>query len=195
MTGNNTGSLPFESPEQENVRLREENARLRRLLSVHGIAMPQPAPESPVPTTADPEPPVDKEERARRRIALFRSLFRGRDDVFARRWENPKGESGYSPAEIKDWKAINRSRPEERKRVAQQTRTFLPMTDAVIESHLLGNETVGVYPLLVNETCWFLAADSRGKERSSNMWVGYIDCTTASGLCRSMTTSIAMFRC
>ena len=122
--------------------------------------MPQPAPENPVPpATADPEPPVDKGERARRRIALFRGLFRGREDVFARRWENPKGESGYSPADIKDWKAINRSRPEERKRVAQQTRKFLPMTDAVIESHLLGNETVGVYPLLVDETCWFLAAD------------------------------------
>jgi len=33
------------------------------------------------------------------------------------------------------------------------------MTDAVIESHLLGEETIGVYPLLPDETCWFLAAD------------------------------------
>jgi superfamily II DNA or RNA helicase len=63
------------------------------------------------------------------------------------------------PADIKDWKAINTSRPEERKKVAQKTRKFLPMTDAVIEQHLLGKETIGVYPLLPDETCWFLAAD------------------------------------
>ena len=63
------------------------------------------------------------------------------------------------PAAIKDWKAINKSRPEERKKVDQKTRKFLPVTDIVIENHLLGNETVGVYPLLPDETCWFLAAD------------------------------------
>jgi hypothetical protein len=75
-----------------------------------------------------PHPQVNREERARRRIALFRSLFRGREDVYARRWENRKGESGYSPADIKDWKAINKSRPEDRKKVHQQTREFLPVT-------------------------------------------------------------------
>lgn len=160
MTENSSGSLPFESPEQENDRLREENARLRRLLAVHSIPIPQLASENPAPaTTEETEPPVNREERARRRIALFRSLFRGREDVYARRWENPKGESGYSPADIKDWKAINNSRPEDRKKVHQQTRKFLPVTDAVIESHLLGKETVGVYPLLPDETCWFLTAD------------------------------------
>ena len=63
------------------------------------------------------------------------------------------------PADIKDWKAINKSRPEDRKKVDQKTRKFLPMTDAVIEHHLLGKETIGVYPLLPDETCWFLAAD------------------------------------
>ncbi len=160
MTEKNSGSLPFESPEEENDRLREENARLRRLLAVHSIPVPQLVPENPVPATAaETEPPVNRGERARRRIALFRSLFRSREDVYARRWENPKGESGYSPADIKDWKAINKSRPEDRKKVHQQTRKFLPVTDAVIESHLLGKETVGVYPLLPDETCWFLAAD------------------------------------
>jgi hypothetical protein len=33
------------------------------------------------------------------------------------------------------------------------------VTDTVTENHLLGKETVGVYPLLPDETCWFLAAD------------------------------------
>ena len=160
MTGNGTDSLPFEPPEQENIRLREENARLRRLLAVHSIPIPQLAPENPPPTKpAETAPPVDKEERGRQRITLFRTLFRGREDVYARRWENADGRSGYVPAALKDWKAINRSRPEGRKKVDQKTRRFLPLTDTVIQNHLLGKETVGVYPLLPDETCWFLAAD------------------------------------
>ena len=160
MTENGSESLPFEPPEQENIRLREENARLRRLLSVHSIAIPQLASENPPPAkTAETAPPVSKEERARKRITLFRNLFRGQEDVYARRWENDDGRYGYMPAAVKDWDAINRSRPEERKKVDQKTRRFLQLTDAVIENHLMGRETVGVYPLLSDETCWFLAAD------------------------------------
>src|SRR5215471_2847474 len=157
MIENGSESLSFEPPEQENIRLREENARLRRLLAAHCIPIPQRAPEKPLSTkAAEPARPVDKRERARMRIALFRSLFRGREDVYARRWENDDGRHGYVPAHVKDWKAINRSRPEDRKKVAQKTRKFLPITDAVIELHLLGKETIGVYPLLPDETCWFL---------------------------------------
>ena len=159
MTENGSGSLPFEPPEQENIRLREENARLRRLLSVHSIPIPQLASESPPPTKTVETAPPDKEERGKKRIALFRSLFRGREDVYARRWENDDGRLGYVPVAVKDWKAINKSRPEERKKVDRKTRKFLPVTDAVIEKHLLGKETVGVFPLLPDETCWFLAAD------------------------------------
>ncbi len=160
MTENGSESLLFEPPEQENIRLREENARLRRLLTVHSISIPQLVPDNPpVAKFVEAAPPVDKEERARRRIALFRSLFRGREDVYARRWEHADGRSGYVPEAVKDWKAINQSRPEQRKKVAQKTRKFLPVTDAVIENHLLGKEIVGVYPLLSDETCWFLATD------------------------------------
>ena len=160
MTENGSESLPFEPPEQENIRLREENARLRRLLAIHSIPIPQLPPENPPAITiVEPARLVNKEERARKRIALFRSLFRGREDVYARRWENDDGRHGYMPVAVKDWKAINRSRPEERKKVDQKTRKFIPLTDAVIENHLLGKEAVGVYPLLPDETCWFLAAD------------------------------------
>jgi hypothetical protein len=55
MTENGSDSLLFEPPEQENIRLREENARLRRLLSVHSIPIPQLAPENP-PSTKTVEP-------------------------------------------------------------------------------------------------------------------------------------------
>ena len=160
MASKSSESVSFERRDEENQQLREENARLRQLLAAHGIPIPQ--------STMDDAPPHDvsepalaetKEERARKRIVLFRSLFRGREDVYARRWENPDGRHGYSPAALKDWKAINASRPEDRKKVDQNTRKFLPLTDAVIENHLFGRETVGIYPLLPDETCWFLAVD------------------------------------
>jgi superfamily II DNA or RNA helicase len=160
MTESASESLPFESPDEETRRLREENARLRRALTVHGIPIPPLSPANPLPAkTVEAVPLESKEDRARKRIALFRSLFRGREDVYARRWESADGRSGYVPAALKDWRAINKSRPEDRKRVDQKTRKFFPLTDAVVEDHLLGKETIGIYPLLPDETCWFLAVD------------------------------------
>jgi hypothetical protein len=71
---------------------------------------------------------------------VSRSLS-GRDDVYACRGESAAGRSGYSPAAQKDWKAISRSRPQDRKKVDQKTRKYFPLTDSVIENHLLGKET------------------------------------------------------
>ncbi|HEY7305619.1 MAG TPA: DEAD/DEAH box helicase family protein [Bryobacteraceae bacterium] len=154
-------SVGYDSADAECERLREENARLRQLLLEHNITIPAPQAENAV--TANKSEGVDDRhataERGRRRIALFRNLFRGREDIYARRWESPDGRSGYVPADIRDWKAINKSRPEDRKKVDRQTRKFLPLTDRVIEDHLSGNHTIGVYPLLTDETCWFLAID------------------------------------
>ena len=156
------GSQPvsFWSTDGECRRLQEENARLRQLLMEYNI--PIPPVESAMQTCVKPVevlPSDERQERARKKIALFRNLFRGREDVYARRWESPDGRSGYSPAAQKDWKAINRSKPEDRKKVDQRTRKFFPLTDAVIENHLRGKETIGVYPLLTDESCWFLAVD------------------------------------
>ena len=87
MSENGSDSLPFEPPEQENIRLREENARLRRLLAAHSIPIPQFAPETPTPPlqAVETATPLNRGERARKRIALFRCLFHGREDVYARR--------------------------------------------------------------------------------------------------------------
>lgn len=160
MNENASGSLPFESPGEENKRLTEENARLRRALMIHGIPIPPLSPANPPPAKGVETVPLEsKEDRARKRIAVFRSLFRGREDVYARRWESADGQSGYVPAALKDWRAINKSRPEDRKKVDQKTRKFFPLTDTVLENHLLGKETIGIYPLLPDETCWFLAVD------------------------------------
>ncbi len=160
MASRSSKSTSFDYGDADYQRLREENTRLRRLLAVHGIPIPQSPSDDTLPIqTPEPAAVESKEDRARKRIELFRCLFRGREDVYARRWDNPDGRSGYSPATLKDWKAINSSRPEDRKKVDQHTRKFLPLSNLVIENHLLGKETIGVYPLLTDETCWFLAVD------------------------------------
>ena len=58
-----------------------------------------------------------------------------------------------------DWQAIRAAKPEERKRMARQTRSLLALTDQAVREHLEGQSTVGIYPLLPDDTCWFLAVD------------------------------------
>ena len=78
--------------EQDELRrLREENARLKVLLTRHGIAREEPAVSEPVPAPAPTLFTTDG------KIALFRRLFRGREDVYPQRWESAKGTSGYAP--------------------------------------------------------------------------------------------------
>ena len=93
----------------EMERLRAENRRLRSLL---GLDVPEPATAQPPPPTPAWEPtlfrdpsaatdrvPVDGHSSPEAKIALFRSLFAGRDDVYAARWENERGrKSGWSPS-------------------------------------------------------------------------------------------------
>jgi superfamily II DNA or RNA helicase len=151
--------LSFALAERE--RLREENVRLRRALLEHNI----PIPEVPKATAT---PVVEKDggseantvaDQIKHRVALFRSLFRGREDVYAIRWEGSHGRSGYMPKSDRDWKAYNASKPEERKKTDRKTRKLWPLTDQAIEDHLRGRQTIGIYPLLADESCWFLAVD------------------------------------
>ena len=93
------------------------------------------------------------------KIALFRSLFRGRDDVFPKRWENPKtGKAGDAPACANEWAPRICGKPKVKCGDFPHG-AFLSVTDDVIEGHLRGYHTAGVYPLLMDETCWFLAVD------------------------------------
>ncbi len=99
------------------------------------------------------------------KIALFRSLFRGRDDVYPRRFESRKtGKSGYAPACANEWVRGICEKP--RIKCAEcPNRRFLPVTDDVIRWHLSGCDdagqrfVAGVYPMLLDETCFFLAVD------------------------------------
>ena len=145
-------------------RLRDENARLRGLLIEHSIRIAEPRPTSGIPQTPQTISAARDVGRsasgtAEQRIELFRSLFRGRDDVYAIRWENSDGRSGYMPKADRDWKSYLRAKDQDRKKVDRQTRKFRPLTQDVLRGHLVGDHTVGIYPLLQDETCWFLAVD------------------------------------
>jgi len=102
------------------------------------------------------------------KIHLFQSLFRGREDVYPRRFESLRtGKTGYQPACRNEWIKEICKKPKVSCKDCEN-REFLPVTDEVIRNHLLGNNpnepskrdfTIGVYPLLLDETCWFLAVD------------------------------------
>ena len=99
------------------------------------------------------------------KIALFRSLFRGRQDVYPRRFENRRtGKTGYAPAYSNEWVLGICEKPRVKCGDCPQQR-FLPVTDAVIRWHLSGRDdagepfVAGVYPLLLDETCFFVAID------------------------------------
>jgi superfamily II DNA or RNA helicase len=100
------------------------------------------------------------------KIALFRDLFRGREEVFPRRWENAQsGKAGYSPVCRNEWVRGVCGKPQV-KCGECPNHAFVPLGDDVLRSHLTGKAagnsvdfTAGVYPMLPDETCWFLAAD------------------------------------
>lgn len=99
------------------------------------------------------------------KVDLFASLFVGRSDVFANRWENKAGKSGYSPACDNIWKPGVCQLPK-MKCSDCAFRKYSPLTSGVFESHLRGEKVVGIYPLLPDNTCWFLAFDCDGSQWS-----------------------------
>ena len=71
----------------------------------------------------------------------------------------PTGDLVTCPGQSRDWKAYLRAKDEDRRKVDRQTRKFRPLTDEIVRGHLVGDHTIGIYPLLQDETCWFLAVD------------------------------------
>jgi len=104
------------------------------------------------------------------KITLFRSLFRGRTDVYPARFESRKtGKSGYQPACGNEWVRGICEKPRIKCSDCPH-QCWLPVTDEVIYRHLAGERdaqgrafVMGVYPMLLDETCFFLAADFDGE--------------------------------
>ena len=132
----------------EGQRLREEVRQLKTILAQHSI----PVPEFEAPQSTNvrhlPEPSdiaqVGTLSDNQAKITLFRSLFRGREDVYAERWRTKEGTWAYRPAGKKDWQAVHASRPEEYKKIDRQTRTLYAVTGEVIRQHLNGKKTIGI---------------------------------------------------
>jgi superfamily II DNA or RNA helicase/very-short-patch-repair endonuclease len=108
---------------------------------------------------------VNQHSPADAKIALFHSLFHGREDVYPRRFESRKtGRAGYSPVCGNEWVQGICEKPRIKCSECPHQR-FLPVTDDVIRWHLQGHDdhsrdfVMGVYPMLLDETCFFLAAD------------------------------------
>jgi hypothetical protein len=86
------------------------------------------------------------------KVALFQSVFRGRTDVFPKRWENRKsGKAGYSPACSNDWVRGICGKPQI-KCSECPNQAFIPLGEQTILDHLRGKFTAGVYPLLPDDT-------------------------------------------
>ncbi|MBI4707711.1 MAG: DEAD/DEAH box helicase family protein, partial [Candidatus Omnitrophica bacterium] len=106
-----------------------------------------------------------------RQIKLFRNLFRGRDDVFARLWVSRKtGKSGYSPVCKNEWVTKICQKPI-MKCSGCPNRELLPLDDEVIRKHLAGRHVIGIYPMLQDETCYFLVVDFDGDDWIDNISV------------------------
>ncbi len=111
---------------------------------------------------------VTQQSSSKDKVSLFRNLFKGRADIYPKRWENSKtGKSGYSPACANEWKPNVCEKP--RVKCGDCLfRSFIPVSDDVIAHHLAGTNNprnpsadfvIGVYPLMPDERCWFLAID------------------------------------
>lgn len=110
-------------------------------------------------------PNITQKSPSSEKLALFRSLFRGREDLYPQRFESRKsGKAGYSPACGNEWIRGICEKPKVKCSECRH-QCFLQVTDHVIRWHLLGHDdagkdfVMGVYPMLLDETCFFLAAD------------------------------------
>lgn len=170
---------------RELERLREENAALRARLdqspaepAVNAQQQPRTElvaawePELFHQTAADVDGrSLDARSAPAAKIALFRALFAGREDVYAVRWENARtGKAGWSPAVVGGW--ANARRPDRR---------YLPLTEAVVKAHLTGTAHIGVYPMFQDDTCWFLACDFDGRTWSLDA-AAYADAARDAGI-------------
>lgn len=163
-----------ESDLVELERLRRENLKLKNLLLRHGIEWQvKESTDNLLPSKNGPDDFF--KFRVEEKIALFRRLFNGRQDVYPLRWQSAVGKSGYSPACRNEWKRGTCQKP-----IGKCTdcaaRELLPVTDQVVYDHLTGTHTIGVYPLLPDNTCNFLAVDFDGSEWQEDARAFFYSC-------------------
>lgn len=117
----------------------------------------------------------------REKISLFRTLFRGRSDVYPLRWENKASDkAGYAPACSNEWVRGVCEKP--RIKCGDcPNQAFVSVSDGAIERHLRGDVVAGVYPLLPSNTCYFVAVDFDGEGWADDSGA-FLEACTAHGV-------------
>ncbi|MCK9399778.1 MAG: DEAD/DEAH box helicase [Bacteroidales bacterium] len=91
-------------------------------------------------------------------LSLYKSLFRGREDIFAIRWEKDD-KSSYSPAFEFDPYQYRLHKMKGGTFQNYSDKKYLSLSDYQITKHIYGEHFIGIYPLLKDNTSWFIAAD------------------------------------
>jgi superfamily II DNA or RNA helicase len=162
----------------ENKTLKEENEALKARLGLHEIHY-QNRIEQGVATPYSITTSAEK-------ISLFMSLFKGRDDVYAKRWQSKDGRSGYAPVCLNEWKSGLCRKPTI-KCFDCQHKSYDVLDEKIIEAHLRGDIVVGIYPMCQDDTCNILAIDF-----DDDGWQK--DISTLREVCSTFDVSVAIER-
>lgn len=179
----------------QNEILRKENTELRALLCAHGIEY-KPRPTNVIDSIYSPiSLPIFKLSLDER-VALFMSLFKGREDVFARRWfSKSTGKAGYQPVCVNEWRRGVCDK-KTYKCAECPNRDFAPLTSQDVYRHLEGKDenccdVVGLYAIMPDNNCSFLCTDFDDKSCKH----GYKDDVLAFvGVCRDWQIPYAIER-
>ena len=144
--------------------LEEENARLKALLAKYGIPYEVKEQKNCIAVSIPQVETYSNKLSLQEKVALFQSLFKGREDVFAKRWySDATKRSGYQPVCEREW---NREFCDKRKYKCAEcpNRQFAPLSYEHIYNHLAGKgalcrDVIGLYPMLEDNTCFFLCTD------------------------------------
>lgn len=112
-----------------------------KILSLHGLL-------------AGKEDSKNKIYTTLKKLNIFMDYFKGREDVYAERWESKK-KSGYSPVYKREYRYLSK----DQKKLIENDELYKPITKDIFINHLKGNITLGLYPMLENQTCYFIAVD------------------------------------
>ena len=155
-------------------RLRSENALLRDQLGLPPETNASAVEKQPEINATD-APAITHRTSTQKKVFFFRDIFKGRDDVYPVRWKGQHGKTGYAPACANEWRPGICEKP--RIKCADCShRKFLPLTDQVIHDHLSGRHTIGIYPLLTDDSCRFLSVDFDGAQWQADTLGFYVSC-------------------
>jgi len=163
----NTINKKIQAAKQELAALDVKKTALQdRIKQLQGLK--QSIAEEQLPFNKPSELNITNESTEEQKIAIFRSLFRGREDVYPRRFKSKRtGKSGYQPVCRNEWIRPFCQKPKIKCGNCGK-RDFTPLSENVIRNHLIGIDptdryrrefVIGVYPMLLDETSWFLAVD------------------------------------